>query len=438
VLTRSRIAALAGLSLVLATAAGVGGPAALGSPAATAVTAASVRPVAAVAHFPATAKAQLSRELSQAWQITRGQGVTIAVLSTAVDAVTGLAGKLTQGPDYAPLAGAPAIDGTVLASLIAGSGPTGTDPFGTIGRAPGAKILAEQMVDYEVGQRGQRYQQEGTWQSLEARAIRFAVNHGAGVIVTFEGGPDATPALDSAVAYAVSKNVIVLGSAITLSGKPSPLAYPDSLPGVINFTGVPISGLPQPPKRASGAAPENSSVLVAAPDNVLAAIGPGNAPYTAWGVYSDIAWVAGTVALIKSVYPHITPAQVARALAESASYHPAGGYNTTVGFGLINPVGALHDAGALLKLGTSAAPGPDAVSASARFGTSQPAVIDAVHHATAKLAGYTAVIVVGLTLLALGVIRAIRRRRRAAAAPTAAPESITLPPAGLPPLGPVG
>ena len=123
-------------------------------------------PAAASARFPAAAKAQLSRELSQAWQITRGQGVTIAVLSTAVDAVSGLAGKVTQGPDYAPLAGAPAIDGTILASLIAGSGPTGTNPFGPIGRAPGARILAERIVNYGVGKRDQKFQQDGTWQGL--------------------------------------------------------------------------------------------------------------------------------------------------------------------------------------------------------------------------------------------------------------------------------
>jgi hypothetical protein len=420
VLTRSRIAALSALCMVITAAAATAAPAASASYSAPVTASVVSASAAGEARFPAGATTKLIHELEQAWQITRGQGVTVAVLSTAVDPVTGLAGKLIQGPDYAPLRGASAIDGTILASLIAGSGPTGANPIGTIGRAPGAKILAERVGDYD-SHGGGKYLADGTWQPIMARAIRYAVNHGAGVIVTFFGDSDDTPGLDSAVQYAISRNVIVLGSAIALTGKPTPYAYPDSLPGVINFTGVTISGLPKPPQRDY--VPANDSVLIAAPDNVLAATGPGNAPYTAWGYYSDIAWVAGTVALIKAVYPQITPAQVARALAESASYHPPGGYNTTVGFGLINPVGALHDAAALERLDTSAPSGPGAVSATSRFGAAQPAVIDAVHHAKAPLLEFAAAVAVGLVLLLLALVLGLRRRRRRrqqAAVPTAA------------------
>lgn len=401
-LTRTRIAALTALSLSVATAAGTAAPAASASSASTAV--------ATRAHFPGGAANRLEHELEQAWQITRGQGVTIAVLSTAVDSVTGLAGKVTKGPDYAPLAGASAVDGTLLASLIAGSGPTGTNAFGTIGRAPGAKILAIKVADLD-SHGGGKYVADGTWQGILARAIRYAVNHGAGVIVTLTSGDSSSPALDTAVQYAISKNVVVLGNALVVSnGTPSPPAYPDSLPGVINMAGVALSGLP----KGQGPDPEpaNYSVLVGAPDNTLFGTGPGNVPYTVWGYYSAIAWVAGTVALLKAVYPQITPAQVARALAESASYHPPGGYNISVGFGLINPVGALHDAAALVKLGSSAAPGAGTVSATSRFATAQPAVIEAVQHAKAKLYGFGGAIVVGLVLLLLALILGRRRRRQ--------------------------
>lgn len=398
-LTRTRIAALTALSLSVAAAAGTAAPAASASSA-----------VASRAHFPGGAANLLEHELKQAWQITRGQGVTIAVLGTAVDPVNGLAGKLTKGPDYAPLPGASAVDGTLLASLIAGSGPTGTSAFGTIGRAPGAKILAVQVADLE-SRGGAKYLADGTWQSIMARAIRYAVNHGAGVIVTLTGGDSSSPALDTAVQYAISKNVVVLGNAQVVSnGTPSPPAYPDSLPGVINMAGVTLSGVP----KGQGPDPEpaNYSVLVGVPDNTLIGTGPGNTPYSAWGYFSDIAWVAGTVALLKAVYPQITPAQVARALAESASYHPPGGYNISVGFGLINPIGALHDAGALVHLGSTAAPGSGTVSATSRFGTAQPAVIDAVQHAKAKLIGFGGAIIVGLVLLLLALILGRRRRRR--------------------------
>jgi hypothetical protein len=179
---------------------------------------------------------------------------------------------------------------------------------------------------------------------------------------------------------------------------------------VINMTGVTVSGLPEP--QGPDSEPANYSVLIAVPNNTLAATGPGDVPYTAWGFYSDIAWVAGTVALIKAVYPHITPAEVARALAESASYHPPGGYNISVGFGLINPVGALRAAAALVKLGTTAAPGSGTVGPTSRFGTVQPSAISAVHHMTGKLAGYGGAVVVGLLLLLLALILGRRRRRR--------------------------
>ena len=404
-LTRSRIAILTVLSLGVAAAAGAAAPAvsasssAPGSPAR-----------ASAVHFPAGAGKLLAHELEQAWSITRGQGVTVAVLGTAVDPVTGLAGKLTKGPDYAPLPGASAVDGTLMASMIAGSGPTGANPFGTIGRAPGAKVLAIQIADYD-SRGGSKYNADGTWQRIMARAIRYAVDHGANVIANFPGGVGSTPALDAAVQYAISKDVIVVGGAgAEGKKKPTTLLAPDSLPGVINAAGVTLSGLPKP--QGPDAEPANNSVLVAVPDNTLAATGPGNSPYTAWGFYSDEAWLAGTVALIKAVYPRITEAEVARALAESATYRPPGGYNISVGFGLINPIGALHAAAALVKLGTSATPGAGTVSDGSRFGTPQPATIDAVQHAKAKLAGYGGAMVGGLVLLLLALILGVRRRRR--------------------------
>jgi hypothetical protein len=270
-------------------------------------------------------------------------------------------------------------------------------------------------VDYGAGARGDKYTKNPTWQDNEAKAIRYAVSHHASVIVTNVSGYSDTSALDEAVAYAISKNVVVLGADMRFGSTPDQPMYPDSLPGVINFSGTALKGLPVPAKPVPS--PVNDSILVTVPDNVMTATGPGSEPYTAWGNYSTIAWAAGTVALIKAVYPQISPALVARALAESASYHPAGGYNTTVGFGLINPIGALDEAGTLVKLHTTAAPGPAHLSAAAHFGGPVPAVIDAVHHAPAKLAGDAAAIVIGLALLVLALLLHARRRRRSRPAP---------------------
>ena len=205
-------------------------------------------------------------------------------------------------------------------------------------------------------------------------------------------------------------------------------------------------------------APDLTGQVTVGPDYTVGANPPGYAPPHLHGTYigsiiaghgSGLGRAQGMIGVapqarilsVRVIYPGITPAQVARALAESASYHPAGGYNTTVGFGLINPLGALHDAAALVKLGTSATPGAGTVRASARFGTSAPGVIEAVPEATAKLAGSGAAFVVGLMLLVVAAMLT-RRRRRAAARlanavlPMAGPATTGLPRADLPPLGP--
>jgi hypothetical protein len=396
-LTRARIAAVMAAGSLLMLVSGASAPAAKAAPAGHSRRGSGI---------PASAAGRLLRETLAAWQITKGEGVTVAVLGTPVDAVNGLSGKVKHSPAFAPLAGAPATDGTILASLIAGSGPTASNAVGTVGRAPGAKILAEQVVDVGGGSAADKYQVNGVWQNIEAKAIRYAANHGASVIATFECGYTDQPSLDSAVAYALKKKDVVLGTECDFGSTPNAAAFPDSLPGVINFSATTISGLPKPTKPVHS--PVNNSILVTAPANILYAEGPGNVPYQAFGLYSAIAWVAGTVALIKSVYPQITPAQVARALAVSASYHPQGGYNTRIGFGLINPQGALHAAGDMMKLQAAASPRTAVVGAVHMFGTSAPGVVDGVTHPAAELAGYDAAIVVGLTLLVLA-----RRRRLA-------------------------
>ena len=377
--------------------------------------------------LPATAKARLLSEMKAAWQITKGGGVTVAVLSTGVVPVTGLTGKLTRGPDYARVANPVYIDGTVLASLIAGAGPSGTDPFGAIGRAPGARVLSIRIVAYGSGAAGRKYQEGGTWQEIEAKAIRYAADHGAKVIVIFESGTGSAPLdLASAVAYALSKNAVIVTAGFYPRGVPAYQEYPDDLPGVINASGTVLRGLPRPRKLERFAA--DDSVLVTAPANPLYATGPGDLPYTAFDSYSVTAWVAGTVALIKSVYPNISPALVARALALSASYHPAGGYNTRIGFGLINPIGALREAGRLVRLRVVATSGPGVASPASRAGAGPPpGAIAAVHHSAVKLGGFGGMVLAGLVLLVLAFWLA--RRKRRATIMTAASVAAELPPA---------
>ncbi len=137
-------------------------------------------------------------------------------------------------------------------------------------------------------------------------------------------------------------------------------------------------------------------------------IGPGDRPFEVYSVDASPAWIAGTAALIKSAYPGLPPALVARAIALSARDHPVGGYDVTIGFGLIDPYGALVEAGKLATLtATARSAGLDPA---ARFG-SPPGVIDAVHRSAGVLAAFAVVTVLGVILLAAGLVLALRRPR---------------------------
>lgn len=140
--------------------------------------------------------------------------------------------------------------------------------------------------------------------------------------------------------------------------------------------------------------------------------GPAGAGYSIFSFFAAEAWLTATVTLIKSVYPGLPAGLVARAIAVSARDHPRRGYSTQLGFGLINPVGALHAAASLAKLPGRAAPGPGVVAPQARLAAgAAPGAVDAVHHALAKLAGCAAAIAAGLILLGLAVLLPRRWRR---------------------------
>jgi hypothetical protein len=384
-------------------------------------------PVATSSFGPA-ATARLIKQTASAWKISQGNGVTVAVLSTGVDPnVDGLQGKVTLGHDYVPLPYPASVSGTVLASAIAGSGPTGGNVIGPLGRAPQAKILSIRVLPDSNVPGYQKWINNADWEDIDASAITEAVNSGAQVIVVDFVGSDNSQALESAVRYAVSKNVVVVCDEDVYAAGQNDVLYPCALPGVIGAATVVLPDLPAPSQ--TGRSPVSESILVAAPGNQLLASGPQGA-YTVQNYYSSLAWLAGTAALIKSVFPKLSPALVARAIAVSALDHPAGGYNTSVGFGLINPDGALQEASVLSKLSVTAAPGPGVVSPSARLASGRPpGVIDAVHHATAKLDGYGGAAGFGLACLIAALVLALFWRRRPAVA-VAAP--------GPGPLGPPG
>jgi len=80
--------------------------------------------------------------------------------------------------------------------------------------------------------------------------------------------------------------------------------------------------------------------------------------------------VAGVAALIKSKYPDLAPNLVASALTSTTTDRPAGGYDSEVGFGIVDAAAALATAGQL----AGDPPAPAGLPAAARFGGGPAAV----------------------------------------------------------------
>lgn len=347
-----------------------------------------------------SATVQILKDLRAAWQISEGNGVTIALVGQGVDrSTTGLTGKVRSGPAFGNPRGDSVVAGTIFAAAVAGDGPSSSNPFGTIGLAPGARILS-----LRVAARAPAIALEHD----EARAIRYAASQSARVIYVDATVSDDEPELNNAVRYAQSKGSVLIASTLTYRSSLSQDWYPTSLPGVLGASSVILPGLP------SAATPyptsRNDSILVAAPGNKLSVTGPAGLGYSVWGGAAAAVWLTATAALVKSVFPHLPSGLVAKAIAVSARDRPRGEYNTRIGFGLINPVGALHAAARLAQLHLAARSGtPGAAHPSARLAAGPgPGPIRAVHHSAGRLAGYAGTMAAGLVLLAFAAVLAWR------------------------------
>src|SRR5271154_3884644 len=212
-------------------------------------------------------------DVAPAWQVTRGGGVTVAVVDSGVDGhVSDLTGQVTQGPDFTGVSTRPSspdwgVHGTWMASLIAGHGHD-DGSSGVVGIAPDARILAVRVIpDHSDPAYGMyEHEQESLIQGSLAAGIRYAVASGAQVISMSIGYSTASTLVRNALLYAYGHGVVVVASAGN-SGSPvgtyhdgqAPESFPADYPGVISVGAVNSSG------RVAGFSSDNLSVQVAAP-----------------------------------------------------------------------------------------------------------------------------------------------------------------------------
>lgn len=360
---------------------------------------------AAPAHADAIRDQQWALEAlhtDRAWQTTRGQGVTVAVLDTGVDdAHADLTGQVLPGKDLVGFGASPgdaswALHGTAMAGIIAGrgSGPGRTD--GVLGVAPAARILPVRVIlESKDPDRAKARTSRG---AALADGIRWAADNGADVINLSLGDdsesahPD--PGEDSAIQYALSKGVSVVASAGNGGEKGDRISYPAAYPGVIAVAAVDKYG------THAAFSTRRWYATVSAPGVDIVVANPDGHYYIEWGTSAAAAFVSGAVALVRAAHPGLTPGQIKKLLADTARDAPAQGRDDARGYGIVDPAEAI-DAGSRLPRGDLNAQAAPAGHAGRYFGTGPTAPraeADTVNWA-APLAGG-----LGAALLAAAVV----------------------------------
>ncbi|MFE6785937.1 type VII secretion-associated serine protease mycosin [Streptomyces sp. NPDC057680] len=289
---------------------------------------------------------------TEAWQTTKGEGITVAVLDTGVDDQhPDLEGSVLAGRDLIGFGAsrgdrAWARHGTAMAGIIAGHGHGADGGDGVLGIAPDARILPVRVI--LEGTDTSRDKARKTRGTALAEGIRWAADHGADVINMSLGDdsksahPDAGE--DAAVQYALAKGVSVVASAGNGGEKGDHISYPAAYPGVIAVTAVDRYG------THASFSTRRWYATVSAPGVDIAIADPDRRYYEGWGTSAAAAFASGAVALVRSAHPDLTPAQVKRLLIDTARSRPEGGRSDAKGYGTVDPAAAI-EAGAKIKGG---------------------------------------------------------------------------------------
>ncbi|WP_336921072.1 S8 family serine peptidase [Aquipuribacter sp. SD81] len=266
-------------------------------------------------------------QAERAWTTTTGREQVVAVLDTGVDAshpdLRGvvLAGTSTTGSGRD---GRRDVDGhgTHVSGVVAAVAGNAT---GVAGLAPGVRVLPVQVLD-DSG---------NGLSSWVSAGIVWAADHGADVINLSLGGPQSDPVLAQAVDYARSKGVVVVAA----SGNEyaTSVSYPAAYPGVLAV------GATSSSRQVPSFSNRGSALDVVAPGVGVLSTVPGGG-YEAWsGTSMASPYAAASAALLRAAQPALDEAQVRARLEGTARDLGARGWDSTSGYGLVDPVAALAD-----------------------------------------------------------------------------------------------
>ena len=239
----------------------------------------------------------------EAWEITRGAGVTIAIIDTGIGRTPlPFAEAVIDGTDVSgigssdgrrPVGSASDRDhGSWVASLAAARpAPDGT---GMIGVAPEANLLS-----ISVG-----FSSSATVPFTEqiANAMVWAVDHGADVInLSFTTNTlDWDPSWDAAFQYAFDKDVVVVVAAGNRESGTTVVGAPATIPGVLTVAGVDETG-----QASQSASTQGITIGISAPSEGLLGISSGGELVLWNGTSGAAPIVAGVAALVRAAHPQL-------------------------------------------------------------------------------------------------------------------------------------
>ncbi|MCZ2526220.1 S8 family serine peptidase [Streptomyces sp. HB2AG] len=350
------------------------------------------------------------------WKVSTGKGITVAVIDSGfLHTHQDLKGALLPGKDFgngekdgtdsvAP-GDAPGQHGTMMAGIIAGRGHGKGGEMGIKGLAPEAKILPliTELKDTNSSEQ-------------LAKAIRYAVDHGAQVINMSLVGVEGASAYE-AIEYAVQKDVVLVAGS---GNDGAPLKeYPASYPGVIGVGAVDKYG------EVWDSSNFNDSVDLLGPGVDIVSTGAkSDSAYSIGdGTSAGTAYVSAAVALLRAEFPDLTAGQIVNRLVKTAglpeSEKGAKLPDEYYGHGFIQPHAALtKDIPAGPEEGPLPMPDPAETPAGTAGKNESAAGESNDGFPTGTVVGVVAGAAVLVGLLVLLIVKSSRRRSSAVAGPT--------------------
>ena len=263
------------------------------------------------------------------WNITRGAGVTVAVIDSGSGPHPDLNANLDAGRtiiDSIDNAGMRDVSinghGTHVAGIIAAVADNG---IGGAGVAPQVRILPIRSLD-SAG--------SGLAEDVK-NAIYFATDSGAKVINLSLGRVSEHQPLTTAIQYAVDRNVLVVAAAGNYGPNSTPM-WPAASDLTLAVTAV------DEYNSVASFDQRGDYIDLAAPGVSIKSTANNDYPIQS-GTSMAAAFVSGAAALLFAAQPAITAAQVRDVLQRTATDIGAPGRDTTFGYGLVNLVAAFAE-----------------------------------------------------------------------------------------------